>query len=77
MRRYTAVLLPDPREGGFAVKVPALRECVTQGETVAHALANARDVIRLYFYDLACHGETVPKEQEAVLLHVTAVEVWS
>ncbi len=75
MRRYTVVLLPDPREGGFAVKAPALPECVTQGETIADALANPRDVIRLYLDELVCHGETVPEEREPVLLHVIAVEV--
>lgn len=36
------VLAPQP-EGGFAVTSPLLPELVTEGDTVAEALANAQD----------------------------------
>lgn len=42
---YTVVLEPQ-EEGGYTVLVPALPEVVTEGETEAEALANAREAIR-------------------------------
>ena len=44
--RYAVVLEPD-EDGGFTVLVPSLPGVVTQGETVAEALENARDAIGL------------------------------
>ncbi len=40
------ILEPQP-EGGFLVRVPALPEVVTEGETEAEALAMAEDAIKL------------------------------
>ncbi|MEK9145014.1 MAG: type II toxin-antitoxin system HicB family antitoxin [Elusimicrobiota bacterium] len=45
--RYRVVLQPS-QDGGYAVHVPALSGCHTQGETVAEALENAKDAIRTY-----------------------------
>jgi predicted RNase H-like HicB family nuclease len=50
--QYAVVLEPD-EDGGFTVLVPSLPGVVTQGETVAEALENARDAIGL---TLACES---------------------
>ena len=63
-RRYSVVLTPDAEDGGFVVSVPALPGCVTEGDTRAEALANVRDLIRLYIEDLEAHAEPVPEETE-------------
>lgn len=42
------VLLEPAEEGGYAVHVPALRGCHTQGETVEECLENAKDAIESY-----------------------------
>ena len=42
---FTVVLEPQP-EGGFTVRVPALPEVVTEGDTEAEALAMAEEAIR-------------------------------
>ncbi|HYZ02501.1 MAG TPA: type II toxin-antitoxin system HicB family antitoxin [Candidatus Binatia bacterium] len=69
---YTIVLEPDPEEGGYAVTVPALPGCVTQGETVAECTANAEEAIALYLADLAGSGEPIPEERvRPQLLSVT------
>ncbi len=73
MRRYTVMLIPDPDVGGFTVIVPALPECVTEGDTVEEALCRARDLIRGYVADRAAQGEAVPEEPVAIQL--TTVEV--
>ncbi len=41
---YDVVLEPS-EEGGYTVHVPALRGCVSQGETEDEALENIRDAI--------------------------------
>ena len=73
MRQYSVLLIPDPEEGGYTVTVPALPGCITEGDTVEEALANARDAIRLYLEDVVASGEPIPEERAAPLLE--AVEV--
>ncbi|MBI4503995.1 MAG: type II toxin-antitoxin system HicB family antitoxin [Chloroflexi bacterium] len=73
MRHYTVVLIPDPEEGGYAVHVPALPGCHTQGETIEEALANAKEAIALYLEELDESGEPVPEEATPAMLAVVAV----
>lgn len=56
-RTYTVILEPDPEAGGYTVLVPALPGCVTEGNTLKEALANAREAISLTLEDLAARGE--------------------
>ncbi len=73
MRRYTVVLLPDPEEGGFTVMVPAVPGCITEGETLDEALANAREALQLHLEVLADRGEPIP--EESLPAQVATVEV--
>ena len=43
---YRLELQPDPAEGGYVVKYPDLPGCITTGETINDALANAEDAKR-------------------------------
>lgn len=47
LMRFKVVLEPSV-DGGYAVHVPALRGCHTQGETIEEALENAKDAIVTY-----------------------------
>jgi antitoxin HicB len=58
--RIFAVVLEPEEEGGFTVRVPALPEIVTYGETEQQALAMAEDAIRLVLEDCAARGEPLP-----------------
>ncbi len=60
-RTYSVVLEPV-EEGGFLVRVPALPEVVTGGDTEEEALAMARDAIELVLASRAERGEDIPKE---------------
>ena len=40
---YRMELVEDPDEGGFVVSYPDLPGCITCGETVGRAIANAQD----------------------------------
>jgi len=45
--KLTVVLEPQ-EEGGYAVYVPSLKGCVSQGETKEEALKNIKEAIELY-----------------------------
>lgn len=62
MREYTIILEPDLEEGGYTVIVPALPGCVTEGDTVEAAIANAQDAIAGYIESLKLAGEPIPEE---------------
>jgi len=75
---YTILIIPsEPDEGGYWVKVPALPGCVTQGETVEEALANAREAIEGYVLSLKDRRLPVPEEGPGTtgLIATVSVEV--
>ena len=57
-RTFAVVLAPE-LEGGFTVRVPALPEIVTYGDTEQEALAMAEDAIRLVLEDSVARGENI------------------
>ena len=61
MRTYSIILEPA-EEGGFIVKVPALPEVGTQGDTREEALANAREAIEAAVEYRIETGEPVPAD---------------
>jgi predicted RNase H-like HicB family nuclease len=75
MRKYTIILDPDPEDGGYAVTVPALPGCITQGESVKQCIERAGEAIAGYIKSLEAAGETVPMETErpqAITIDVVA-----
>lgn len=70
--RYRVLLEPD-EEGGYAVWVPALPGCVSQGETREEALVNIHEAIQSYLESCLRHGEPIPEETalEEVTVDVT------
>lgn len=76
---YQIHLIAEP-EGGYTVVVPLLPGCVSYGETIEQATANAREAIELHLENLAAHHQPIPAGQESVpvfatLVHVTAANV--
>jgi len=72
MRRFHLVLKPDKEDHGYTVIVPSLPGCVTEGDTVEEAIANAKAAIALYMDLLTEQGEDIPEDADAV---ITTVEV--
>ncbi len=75
MKRYTILLTPDPEDGGYTVRVPALPGCNTQGDSLEEAISNAREAIAAYIADLEASGEPIPEEQaptQAIVIEVAA-----
>jgi predicted RNase H-like HicB family nuclease len=73
MLRYTIILDPDSEEGGYTVTVPALPGCITQGDTLEEAVANAREAITAHLGGYANDDEPIPTEDPGLI--VTTVDV--
>jgi len=71
--RYTVVLVPDEREGGYVAYVPVIPGCVTQGETLDEAITKAQDAAEGMLAVMAEHGEDLPTEPDGAV--VARVEV--
>lgn len=71
-RTYTIILEPA-EEGGYVVRVPALPEVVTEGDTEAEALAMAKDAIELVLESRHERGEPIPEETAEPLMHKVTV----
>ena len=71
--KYT-VIIEAGRESGYVVQVPALRGCVSQGETREEALINVKEAIEAYIEALQEDRLPVPTEvgKETVEVEVAA-----
>lgn len=72
MRRYTVILEYDPEAQCYAVTVPALPGCTSQGVTIEESLANAKEAIAGHVASLQQLGEPIPEESEGAII-VTSV----
>jgi len=70
---YSIVLDPS-EEGGYTVRVPRLPGCITEGDTLDEAIANAREAITAYLLSLRDDGKPFPTPDEGQVL-VRALEV--
>ena len=68
MRQFK-VILEEQEEGGYAVYVPNLPGCVSQGETREEAMANIKEAISLYLESLKARGIPLPQ----IEIHEVAV----
>lgn len=66
--RYDVVLEPS-EEGGYTAYVPALRGCVSEGDSEEEALENIKDAIATWLDT----WEEVAAEKGAILRKVTVV----
>lgn len=67
---FTVVLEPQP-EGGFTVRVPALPEVVTEGDSETEALAMAEEAIRMVLEYRREHGIEIAADAPPTLRKVT------
>ena len=66
---FSITLRPEP-EGGFTVRVPALPEIVTFGESEDEAISMAKDAIQLVLESRRERGEPIPTRDETFLRSV-------
>ena len=66
--QFTVLLEPDVEEPHrYNVRVPTLPGCLTYGESIDDALANAREAITGYIAVLIKAGDPVPLEEHPVI----------
>jgi antitoxin HicB len=71
---FTVVLEPDREEPErYNVRVPALPGCLTYGESLEDALANAREAITGYVESLLADGEPIPSETNPTIAAMVVV----
>ena len=71
---FTVVLEPDRDEPErYNVRVPALPGCLTYGESIEDALANAREAITGYVESLLADGEPIPTETHPTIATTVVV----
>ena len=58
---YRMELTPDPDEGGYVVSFPDLPGCLSVGETIDEAVANAEDAKREWLAAAIEDGLRIPK----------------
>ncbi len=63
------VILEPADEGGYTAYVPALRGCVSEGDTEEEALENIKDAIALWLGS----WEQVERENAAVVRRVVVI----
>ena len=70
--KYT-VVIEQGQESGYVAQVPALRGCVSQGESRQDVLANVKEAIEAYIEALMEDGLPIPTEagRETVEVEVT------
>jgi len=66
MRHQYTIVLERNEEGGYTVIVPALKGCITEGDTLTEAIANAQEAIACYLESLLQHGEPIPPDISSV-----------
>jgi len=71
--KYT-VIIEQGCESGYVVYCPALKGCVSQGETKEDALKNIKEAMEVYIEALVGDGLPVPTEvgKDTVELEVVA-----
>jgi len=65
IHHYTAIFQKEP-EGGYTVIIPALKGCVTYGETIEAASKAAKEAIESYLGSLAKDKVVAPSDVDFV-----------
>ena len=58
---YKLEIIPDSAEGGYVASYPELRGCITVGDSVASAAANAEDAKREWLLSALEEGIEIPE----------------
>ncbi len=64
--QYRIILSPED-DGGYTVRVPAIRGCITYGETIDEAMEMAKDAIEGCLEVLAAEGQPIPTDDSKTL----------
>ncbi len=69
------ILLREEPEGGFTVFVPSLEGCITYGDDLKEAKANAKEAIELYIESLQEDNLPVPTDDNFLEMNLQVEHV--
>lgn len=64
------VIIHEAEEGGYWAECPALKGCMTQGETLEEVEKNIKEVIELCLEEIEERKEPVPQQKRIYILPV-------
>ena len=67
------IVLEKDEDGGYAVTVPSLPGCISQGDTKEEAMENIKEAIELHVESLVEDGLPIIKKAKSVEESVVAV----
>jgi predicted RNase H-like HicB family nuclease len=70
-RGYVFTIRRDPKEPGYTVDFPDIREIITSDDTLAGAFANACEALDLYLETLEKLGQPLPKSHHRVVVQTS------
>lgn len=70
MSKYVYPAIFTPEDGGFSVYFPDVKNCFTQGNTLAEAIDNAQDALCAMLYEYEENNEEIKNASD-----ITAVKV--
>jgi predicted RNase H-like HicB family nuclease len=70
--RFTVILTPDEEDGGYVAECPAIPGCVSEGDTIDEALANAKEAIEACLESLSARHEPLPSDGAVIVATVEA-----
>ena len=73
--QYTAVFEPDLEVGGYAVTIPSLPGCISEGDTFEDALKNIQAAADLYLDVMSQYQEKIPREEAGVFIAPIQVKI--
>lgn len=71
---YPAVFMPDENVGGYTVRFPDLKGCITEGDTIEEALAMAKDAMGLWLSVRKDEHKALPKMTNPASIQVSGKE---
>lgn len=70
MSLFYKILLRKEPERGYTIIVPTLEGCITYGETLEEAKANAKEAIELYIASLKDDNLPIPSDEDLLEYNV-------
>jgi antitoxin HicB len=70
--KFTVILTPDTEDGGYTAECRAIPGCISEGDTVEHALANIKEAIEACLESLAAHQQSLPEHGQVIVTTVEA-----
>lgn len=73
--QYTAIFEPDKKVGGFAVTIPSLPGCISEGDTFEEAAKNIEEAASLYLEVMKKSKEEIQERDLGIIVAPIQVHV--